>query len=213
MTRTACAIALGTLTFLGIAAARPCIAATLSGPMDVEPTFSAGVGMPFTAAEGPMPTRQSGNLPSDAMLATIVAWLSYTFQLPPSAEHPSIKMVPASHMVSLRYRLAGRPAPITVGGMQDASPTEIVALFDDATRTIFLPDNWTGSTPGELSVLVHEMVHYLQNQAGLKYNCPEEREQLAYAAQERWLNLFGRNLVAEFETDPFTLLLRTRCAY
>ncbi|WP_347404092.1 DUF6647 family protein [Mesorhizobium sp. WSM4976] len=62
-------------------------------------------------------------------------------------------------------------------------------------------------------MLVHEMVHYLQNAGGLKFACPAEREQMAYNAQERWLQLFGRSLEAGFVLDPFTVLVRTNCPY
>jgi hypothetical protein len=49
--------------------------------------------------------------------------------------------------------------------------------------------------------------------AKVKFECPQAREQLAYAAQDRWLGLFGRNLLDEFEIDGFTLLVSTRCGY
>jgi hypothetical protein len=62
-----------------------------------------------------------------------------------------------------------------------------------------------------LSVLVHEIVHYLQDVAQLRYSCPQEREALAYEAQERWLGLFGTSLEAEFDIDRLTLLVTTRC--
>jgi hypothetical protein len=76
-----------------------------------------------------------------------------------------------------------------------------------------LPDAWTGDTPADLSILVHEVVHHLQNVGKLKFECPQEREQLAYKAQERWLGLFGRDLLHDFEIDPFTLLVSTKCMY
>jgi Domain of unknown function (DUF6647) len=80
-------------------------------------------------------------------------------------------------------------------------------------RTIYLRKEWTGRTPTELSVLVHEMVHHLQNVGGLKYVCPAEREKPAYDAQDRWLSLFGRNLIDEFKLDRMTVLVRTHCLF
>ena len=76
-----------------------------------------------------------------------------------------------------------------------------MAVYSDKAQTIFLPEGWTGTTPAELSILVHELVHHVQNAAGLKYSCPQEREKLAYDAQERWLGLFGHNLEHDFELD------------
>ena len=63
----------------------------------------------------------------------------------------------------------------------------------------------------ELSVLVHETVHHLQHLAGTRFECAQASETLAYAAQEKWLALFGRSLESEFEIDPFTRLVSTRC--
>ena len=57
------------------------------------------------------------------------------------------------------------------------------------------------------------MVHHLQSVAGLKYECPQSREKLAYQAQERWLALFGRDLAQDFELDGFSLLAKTKCFY
>ena len=31
--------------------------------------------------------------------------------------------------------------------------------------------------------------------------------------EERWLGMFGSDLLKEFELDPFTLLVRTTCLY
>ena len=67
--------------------------------------------------------------------------------------------------------------------------------------------------PLELSVLVHEMVHHLQNFSGLRYACPQEREELAYSAQAKWLDQFGLNLIDAFELDTLTVLVRTKCFY
>ncbi len=89
---------------------------------------------------------------------------------------------------------------------------ETVAVYNDQTKTIYLSDKWTGHTPAELSVLVHEMVHHLQNEAGTKYECAAEREKLAYEAQEKWLSLFGRNLEGEFNINGLALLVSTSCA-
>jgi hypothetical protein len=89
---------------------------------------------------------------------------------------------------------------------------DIVGVYNDQTRTIFLSNNWAGSTPAELSVLVHEMVHHIQNEAGIKYECPAERERLAYEAQEKWLGLFGRSLQSEFGINGLALLVSTSCA-
>jgi len=92
-----------------------------------------------------------------------------------------------------------------------AGESGTIALYDDEARTIYLPTGWTGATPAEFSILVHEMVHHLQNSAGAGFECPEAREKMAYESQARWLAMFGSDLAAGFGIDPLTLLVRTSC--
>jgi Domain of unknown function (DUF6647) len=150
----------------------------------------------------------------EPLLAAIATWLSIEFDLPIRGNHPRIELVPPAEIAALRYR--GRfPSAETDRPSTDPSAVpadrDTVAVYSDSTRTIYLAEDWTGGTPAELSVLVHEMVHHLQSLAGLKYECPQAREELAYLAQERWLALFGRNLEQDFELDGFSLLVKTKC--
>ena len=49
-------------------------------------------------------------------------------------------------------------------------------------------------------------------QAGTAYQCPAEREKLAYEVQDKWLGLFGGNLEDEFQINSLALLVSTSCA-
>jgi Domain of unknown function (DUF6647) len=154
----------------------------------------------------------------EALLTMIVVWLSANYDLPATKAHPKIKLVPRIEIALLRAgadTLEKRSAFITSykkAAVQDNRlEVEVVATYDTGNSTILLSEGWTGSTPADLSVLVHEMVHHLQNAAQLSYECPAARETLAYAAQEKWLSLFGRSLLTEFEIDPLTLLVSTTC--
>jgi hypothetical protein len=130
----------------------------------------------------------------EQLLTTIVTWLSLNFGMPAILEHPRVELVPPERMHAVR-----------------GVPQEVEAVYDDASRTIFLDERWEGATPAQLSVLVHEMVHHLQNVGGRKFACPQAREAEAYAAQEQWLREYRRSLEQDFELDRITLLLRTRC--
>jgi hypothetical protein len=88
----------------------------------------------------------------------------------------------------------------------------IVAVYNDHMKTIYLPNGWSGRTAAELSVLVHEMVHHLQNEGRTRFECPAEREKLAYEAQNKWLGLFGRSIEQEFEINGLAILISTSCA-
>jgi Domain of unknown function (DUF6647) len=153
----------------------------------------------------------------DALLTAIVVWLSSNFGLPAIFDQPRIERVPASEMATLRHKgllMSHQPEDSTIQN-QEASVEimrDVVAVYNDQMRTIYLSNKWAGRTPAELSALVHEMVHHLQNEAGITYECPAEREKLAYEAQDKWLGLFGRNLESEFQINGLALLMSTSCA-
>ena len=150
------------------------------------------------------------------LLTAMEAWLAFQFDLPSVERQPHIELAHPSRIAALRYQglLSGAGRENAPNGASDlASERDIVAVYSDEAQTIFLPEGWTGTTPAELSILVHELVHHVQNVARLKYACPQEREKIAYAAQERWLGLFGHTLEHDFELDGFSLLVKTRCLY
>ena len=155
-------------------------------------------------------------VPTQALLTNIVTWISANFDLPAIHDHPRVELIPPMKIAALRYRglISDHVALGVTANGRDASLNngpDTVAIYDDARRTIYLPEAWTGNTPADISVLVHEMVHHLQNVAGLKYECPQAREKTAYIAQERWLRRFNRGLEEDFGIDPFTIFMRSAC--
>jgi hypothetical protein len=182
--------------------------------------------IPGTDYEIDFTRKQSGGvLPPQPLIKAIKYWLSFNFNLRATYPDPYIELAAPEKIIILRYHgflsdwprdivVAGQELPIPLDDMKAAESREdMIAVYDDEMKTIYLPKNWTGSTPAELSILVHEMVHHLQGATRTRYECPQAREQLAYVAQEKWLGLFGRNLKSEFEIDPLTLVVNTRCIY
>jgi hypothetical protein len=158
-------------------------------------------------------SRQSDSASREALVDAIKTWLSIEFALGAIDRQPRIEFVPSSKIAALRIIAL---LPIQQSTKDDGSGVaqhDTVAIYQDSTQTIYLADDWTGSTPAELSILVHEVVHHFQNMLGLKYECPQAREALAYRAQDRWLGLFGRDLATDFDLDPFSLLVKTKCFY
>ncbi|MCK1275139.1 hypothetical protein IVB46_07820 [Bradyrhizobium sp. 61] len=149
---------------------------------------------------------------AEALLDDIVTWLSSNFGLPAIKQRPVVEF--ASKMELARLRARDRNS--SQGFMESDGQLpqrEVVALYDNETRTILLPDDWGGTSPTDQSVLVHEMVHHLQNVGRLKFDCPQAREKLAYLAQDKWLERFGLSLENEFDVDMFTVLVSSACMY
>ena len=153
--------------------------------------------------------------PTRALMSAVVSWLSTNFDLPENHDYPSIELVSPTTMAAIRYRSVAGGWPQVSASDNNSLPlsgvSELVAVYNDTNRTIYLSEGWTGVTFTDLSILVHEMVHHLQNVGQLKYSCPQAREVVAFAAQERWLSLSGRTLESEFGIDKLTLLVRTNC--
>jgi hypothetical protein len=148
------------------------------------------------------------------LLARLDDWLAANFELARESALPKIAFASPAQIAALRYKgLAAASADVTGFIPRTALERTTVALYLDAEKTIYLPDDWTGGSPAELSVLVHETVHHLQNLSGTHYECLRAREQLAYAAQDKFLQMFGRDLAGEFDVNPFTVLVRSTCAY
>jgi hypothetical protein len=151
-----------------------------------------------------------------ALLAAIVTWLSVNFSLPANYDLPAIEFATPMEIAKLRYGAFNSErlgTDLTSPRSEPAAdaPSSIVSVYKDKDRLIVLPVGWQGITPAELSILVHEMVHHLQNVGKLTFACPQEREALAYKAQDQWLQLFGKILAGEFELDGFTILVKSRC--
>lgn len=153
----------------------------------------------------------------EGLLTALITWLSANYALPANYNLPAVRYAAPMEIASIRYSAFGPQRNREAIAAYDALPADqrqsIVSIYEDAAKTIVLPVGWQGRTPAELSILVHEMVHHLQNLAGLTYACPQEREALAYEAQEKWLGLFGRSLASEFEIDGMALLVKTKCLY
>ena len=143
--------------------------------------------------------------PAEGLVTALAAWVGSEFGFPPVANLPRIQFASHEFLIGLRH----------TGSISEATfhPSDTVAVYDDRDGTIYLPEGWTGRTPAELSVLVHELVHHLQNKIGQRFACGAEREKAAYEAQQRWLTMFGRDLFQEFEVDALTLLVRTNCGF
>ena len=195
---------------------RPTFAVALCGMLAAVPNAQtlAQVELAATRTSAQVSEREQGRL--DSLLNVLVTWLSVNFELPEIFELPRIEIIPPAKMLEIRYSRFSQSSPTGAAARIGRSSFaelghDVFAIYDDEGRTIYLPEGWTGRSPAEVSVLVHELVHHLQNVGGLKYDCAGEREKPAYRAQSRWLELFDKNLADEFNLDPMTVLVRTNC--
>ena len=167
------------------------------------------------AAESPFIQPQSdATRVAEGLLDQIMSWLASNFDLPAIKVRPVIKFASKMELAMMtardRAHFQGLPQ---AEALDQLNQRPVLALYDNTSKTIFLPDDWIGTSPVDQSVLVHEMVHHIQNLAELKFECPMAREKLAYLAQDKWLGRFGTSLEREFDVDMFTVLISSACVY
>jgi|SoiMethySBSTD1v2_1073268.scaffolds.fasta_scaffold00154_7 hypothetical protein len=156
-------------------------------------------------------------MPSATLMAEIVAWLSANFELPAVDDFPRVEFASPRRLTALRFGAFRGRAEIASEPAEPHQPlivrSDLLAVYDTSKRIIYLPEGWNGKSHAETSILVHEMVHHLQNVGGLKYPCTAAQEKPAYLAQDLWLRRFGHDLETTFETNLFTALVRSLCFY
>lgn len=193
------------------------VAIFMTASLSLSTASTAGTTVPATGTTIPGtdyhlvidPRTTDHRTPDRAMLDAVMAWLGKEFDLPPAPTFPDFAFASEEKLVSM-WIDGIKTDDLASSPTKDTAP-EIVALYDIPEKKIFLPETWSATSPVDVSVLVHEMVHHLQASAHTEFACPQEREKLAYAAQDKWLAMFGTSLEKEFEVDAFSLVFRTEC--
>ena len=169
-------------------------------------------GTDYAFALDKRPAAPRGSYPDHTLLSAIVTWLADNFDLPRNYDFPAIKRESASRIMALHYSGSLSDGPQFLRGAP-AGLRPVIATYDSLANTVYLPEDWDGRTPAELSILVHEMVHHLQRLGRRKFECAEASETLAFDAQDKWLGLFGSDLATEFQIDGFTRLVAALCLH
>lgn len=145
----------------------------------------------------------------ELMLALMTWAASYT-GLPPSTEVPLIEKSTRCEMTQLAFDLP-EDIPCEIG-KDDPGP---IAVYNHDTKTIHLVEDWSPTKPIDVATLLHELVHHLQNEAGLMdpwSACPgADYEAPAYKTHLAWLDASGLDGMKESGMNHFLLLSITSC--
>jgi len=64
---------------------------------------------------------------------------------------------------------------------------DLYGFYNLKKNVIILPDTWDGTRPFDLGLLVHEMIHYLQDVNEIQFQCVAEMEADAWPLQKQYL--------------------------
>lgn len=118
---------------------------------------------------------EDGTMVNVALVAKLMSWV----ERETGASVPVLPSVISSH--SRMWKAVGSRA--TAGHPE--------AVF--AGGTIILDsDKWDVQDPRQISLLVHEMVHYAQSFMRKNWACNDAKEQQAYRLQNKWLAQHGK---------------------
>lgn len=146
----------------------------------------------------------------EALLTALMVWVSSVTGYPPADSLPRIAL---STPCDLYEMAVGADCP-------EDDEILIRGVYDHHSDTIHLREGWEPDNLHDIAVLVHEMVHHLQNHAGMDMvpkNDPcsgQKLEKPAYQAQIRWLMSTGLDFdqsLAVMGTNRLFLLMVTSC--
>lgn len=78
--------------------------------------------------------------------------------------------------------------------------------------SIFLEESWDINSVADQSILLHELVHYMQDMNHFSYECEGDQERLAYYIQEKWLlEEYGLELYDTIDMSPLAMVAAMMC--
>lgn len=137
----------------------------------------------------------------ETLIAALMVWASAQTGLPVPDETPRIVMAEPCEIERLFHD----------DGTRDCGDEGMrtVAIYDHRIDTIFLPDTWKPGSLYHVSMLLHELVHHMQDKTGLNMDtapCPgRDLEKPAYEAQFAFLAAAG--------LDPMPVMGINKMAY
>ena len=136
----------------------------------------------------------------EALILSLMLFIAQATGLPVPAERPAIEFTTVQELWA-----TVRDEPYDPEGIQP------VAMYDTGTDTIWLLARWDRRELRDRATLLHELVHFMQDQAGKTYRCHEKMEKEAYDTVRAWIEGQGYDFYAVTRIDALVLVLVTSC--
>ena len=98
------------------------------------------------------------------ILTALMIWLGANTPFQAYHELPKVVFLPIETMEQMFY------------GDNEYEPDQLHGMYNKDVDTIYLPDDCDRRSACDMGVLVHEMVHYLQDMNGMQFACSNEME-------------------------------------
>ena len=110
------------------------------------------------------------------ILTALMIWIGANSNLDTNHDIPVVLFLTQEQMEHMYY------------GEHEHEKDSLHGLYDTDDNVIILLDTWDRRKPWDLGVLLHEMVHYLQDQNDIKFACMANMERDAWPLQQKYLS-------------------------
>lgn len=142
----------------------------------------------------------------EKLVLALMTWASAQTGLPVPEQHPEIRMIDRCQM----QRIYHDDPKIDCSGEN----FQVQALYDHRSATMLLPDTWSADKVYDISMLLHELVHHMQAEAGVTaetVKCVGAVEKPAYDAQMAWLKAAGLDPMEVMGINGLAYAFLTAC--
>ena len=108
------------------------------------------------------------------IITALLIWLGANSDFNVDMDIPQVLFLPQAQMEQMYYQGSEKHG-------------DLHAFYDTKRDTIILPDTWDRRKPWDLSVLLHEIIHYVQDQNDIQFNCVQEMEAKTWPLQQKYL--------------------------
>jgi hypothetical protein len=139
--------------------------------------------------------RDKSDQPEIDLMTALLTWInnnsSFDYKLD---ELPIVNMVNSVEIAEIAF---GKALPKAI----DPDTLGIKGLYNFNNKTIYILDTMDLNTEGDRAILLHELVHFLQYQAGENNDvkCKNELELLAYRLEAKYLHSLNKKI--DFDAD------------
>ena len=124
----------------------------------------------------------------------IAAETNYNTDLP----NPEIEFLPETELVEMY-----------MGDSEHSHrPTDLWGFYNLKNKKIYLRDTWDLHNPWNKSILLHELIHYVQDMNNQEFLCIQEMEKESWPLQQKYLRQYHG---IEWDFDPLWFLMISNC--
>ena len=142
-------------------------------------------------------------------LFALLVWINQNtgFNYNPQQGLPDVKQVSAEELVNAAFK--GEVPAYLSGDDLEQFKQSLTAIYHHEQEAIYVRSDVDLNDPYGTSVLLHELIHFVQHETGVadKAVCPNELESAAYKAQKVYM--LEKGLEPDF--DDFTIAIRSMC--